>query len=119
MRPARRPPAWAGQSFGHSPRPIGQNGLGLPRERRAMPQAPIWERDGTLGAIERLLSEAQEGRGRSLFIVAEAGLGKTTMVERAYNAPAGSFRIGVGRGDAAESSLPFGTIDQALRGLGF
>src|SRR6266513_3041959 len=84
-----------------------------------MPQAAIWERDGTLGAIERLLSAAQEGRGRSLFIVGEAGLGKTTMIDRAQHGVAGSFRIGIGRGDAAESSLPFGIIDQALRGLGF
>src|SRR6266571_6576890 len=84
-----------------------------------MPQAPIWERDGTLGAIERLLSAAQEGRGRSLFIVGEPGLGKTTMIDRAQQGVAGSFRIGIGRGDAAESSLPFGVIDQALRGLGF
>src|SRR6266480_4382083 len=84
-----------------------------------MPQAPIWERDGTLGAIERLLSAAQEGRGRSLFIVGEAGLGKTTMIDRAQQGVAGSFRIGIGRGDASESSLPFGIIDQALRGLGF
>src|SRR6266576_4790347 len=84
-----------------------------------MPQAPIWERDGTLGAIERLLSAAQKGGGRSLFIVGEAGLGKTTMIDRAQQGVAGSFRIGIGRGDAAESSLPFGIIDQALRGLGF
>ena len=84
-----------------------------------MPQAQIWERDGTLAAIERLLSEAREGRGRSLFIVGEAGLGKTTMVERASAATRDQFRITIGRGDAAESSLPFGVIDQALRGLGF
>ncbi len=84
-----------------------------------MPQAQIWERDGTLGAIDRLLSEAREGRGRSLFIVGEAGLGKTTMVERASAAGRDQFRISIGRGDAAESSLPFGVIDQALRGLGF
>jgi DNA-binding CsgD family transcriptional regulator len=84
-----------------------------------MPQAQIWERDATLGAIERLLSEAHEGRGRSLFIVGEAGLGKTTMVERASAAGRDQFRISIGRGDAAESSLPFGVIDQALRGLGF
>src|SRR5712672_2624152 len=84
-----------------------------------MPQAQIWERDGTLGAIERLLSEALKGRGRSLFIVGEAGLGKTTMVERASAAGRDQFRISIGRGDAAESSLPFGVIDQALRGLGF
>jgi DNA-binding CsgD family transcriptional regulator len=84
-----------------------------------MPQAQIWERDAALGAIEHLLSEARQGRGRSLFIVAEAGLGKTTMVERASAAGRDQFRISIGRGDAAESSLPFGVIDQALRGLGF
>ena len=84
-----------------------------------MPQAPIWERDGTLGAIERLLSGAREGRGRSLFIVGEAGLGKTTMLDRARQAATGGFRVSIGSGDAAESSLPFGIIDQALRGLGF
>jgi DNA-binding CsgD family transcriptional regulator len=84
-----------------------------------MPPASIWERDGTLGAIERLLFGAREGRGRSLFIVGEAGLGKTTMIERAQAAATGDFRISIGRGDAAESNLPFGIIDQALRGLGF
>jgi DNA-binding CsgD family transcriptional regulator/predicted negative regulator of RcsB-dependent stress response len=84
-----------------------------------MPQARIWERDGTLAAIERLLSEVRLGQGRSLFIVGEAGLGKTTMVERAHELAGAHFRIGVGRGEAAESSLPFGTIDQALRALGF
>ena len=84
-----------------------------------MPQAQIWERDATLGAIEHLLSEAREGHGRSLFIVGEAGLGKTTMLERASAAGRDQFRISIGRADAAESSLPFGVIDQALRGLGF
>src|SRR5712692_7338331 len=84
-----------------------------------MPQAQIWERDETLQVIDRLLSEAREGRGQSLFIVGEAGLGKTTMVERASATGRDHFRISIGRGDAAESSLPFGVIDQALRGLGF
>ncbi|TMC31858.1 MAG: hypothetical protein E6J32_02085 [Chloroflexi bacterium] len=84
-----------------------------------MPPARIWERDATVGEIERLLAEARQGFGRSLFIVGEAGLGKTTMLERATAAGRGQFEIGVGRADAAESTLPFGTIDQALRRLGF
>src|SRR5256712_7204050 len=84
-----------------------------------MPQLQIWEREGTLKAIDGLVSEALRGRGRSLFIVGEAGLGKTTMVERARAGSGGHFKISIGRGDAAESSLPFGIIDQALRGLGF
>ncbi|HEV3096857.1 MAG TPA: ATP-binding protein, partial [Candidatus Dormibacteraeota bacterium] len=84
-----------------------------------MPPAHIWERDATVGTIERLLGEARQGFGRSLFIVGEAGLGKTTMLERAFAAGRGQFQISAGRGDAAESTLPFGIIDQALRGLGF
>src|SRR6202521_3769710 len=104
--------------------PLRQGGSGLPdglglAGREGMPQAQIWERDATLGAIEHLLSEAREGHGRSLFIVGEAGPGKTTMLERASAAGRDQFRISIGRGDAAESSLPFGVIDQALRGLGF
>ena len=84
-----------------------------------MPPAHIWERDATVGTIERLLAEARQGQGRSLFIVGEAGLGKTTMLERASAIARGQFQISIGRGDAAESTLPFGIIDQALRGLGF
>jgi len=84
-----------------------------------MSPAHIWERDATVGTIERLLAEARQGLGRSLFIVGEAGLGKTTMLERASAAGRGQFQISAGRGDAAESTLPFGIIDQALRGLGF
>ena len=87
--------------------------------REAIAPAQIWERDATVGTIERLLAEARQGLGRSLFIVGEAGLGKTTMLERASDLGHGLFQISVGRGDAAESTLPFGIIDQALRGLGF
>jgi DNA-binding NarL/FixJ family response regulator len=84
-----------------------------------MAPAQIWERDATVGTIERLLTEAGQSHGRSLFIVGEAGLGKTTMLERASAIARGQFEISIGRGDAAESTLPFGIIDQALRGLGF
>jgi len=84
-----------------------------------MPPAQIWERDATVGTIEHVLAEARQGLGRSLFIVGEAGLGKTTMLERASTIGRAHFQISVGRGDAAESTLPFGIIDQALRGLGF
>ena len=84
-----------------------------------MPPVQLWERDATVATIERLLAEACQGQGRSLFIVGEAGLGKTTMLEQASAIGRGQFQISTGRGDAAESTLPFGIIDQALRGLGF
>jgi DNA-binding NarL/FixJ family response regulator len=81
--------------------------------------ARIWERDGTLAAIGQLLSDAEASHGRSLLIVGEAGLGKTTMVEQAQELALGHFQVGIGRGDASESTLPFGILDQALRAVGF
>jgi ATP/maltotriose-dependent transcriptional regulator MalT len=84
-----------------------------------MSPARIWERDGTLAAIGQLLSEARESHGGSLFVVGQAGLGKTTMLERAQATAVGHFQVGIGRGDASEATLPFGIVDQALRGLGF
>jgi DNA-binding CsgD family transcriptional regulator len=84
-----------------------------------MSPARIWERDGTLTAIGQLLSDARESHGGSLFIVGQAGLGKTTMVERAQVLAGDQFRVGIGRGDASEATLPFGIVDQALGALGF
>ncbi len=80
--------------------------------------APIWEREGPLSAIGRLLDGARSGHGGSLFIIGEAGLGKTTLVDQARALAGSAFRVGVGRGDAAESTLPFGILDQALGPLG-
>src|SRR5438132_5556103 len=119
LRATQSEGAWSRRDTGLLRQPGSQGATIARREGRAMPQARVWERDATLAAIDRLLAEAREGQGRSLFIVGEAGLGKTTMAERARSEASGSFRVGVGRGDAAESTLPFGMIDQALRGLGF
>jgi DNA-binding CsgD family transcriptional regulator/Tfp pilus assembly protein PilF len=72
------------------------------------------ERGDTLGAMERLLHDAGEGRGGALFVVGPAGLGKTTVLEHAITMAGTRFAIGVGRGDQVESVLPFGLIGQAL-----
>jgi DNA-binding CsgD family transcriptional regulator len=85
-----------------------------------MSQPRIWERAEAVAAVQGLLTDARGGQGRSLFIVGEAGLGKTTMLERAQAlATESGLRLGIGRGDAAESNLPFGIMDQALRMLGY
>lgn len=74
----------------------------------------ITERSGVMGSVRRLLESAAHGHGGALFIVGEAGIGKTTMVEYALTLAEGRFRIGVGRGDRVEAVLPFGLIGQAL-----
>ncbi len=72
------------------------------------------ERGDVLGALDRLLQDAGEGRGGALFIVGPAGLGKTTVLERAITTVGAQFSVGVGRGDQVEAVLPFGLIGQAL-----
>ncbi|HEX5349012.1 MAG TPA: AAA family ATPase [Pseudonocardiaceae bacterium] len=72
------------------------------------------ERGDVLGAVDQLLQNAGEGRGGALFVVGPAGLGKTTVLERAIGTAGTRFAIGVGRGDQVESVLPFGLIGQAL-----
>jgi DNA-binding CsgD family transcriptional regulator len=72
------------------------------------------ERADALGALERLVGEACEGRGGALFVVGPAGLGKTTLLEHAITVAKPRFAVGVGRGDRVEAVLPFGLIGQAL-----
>ena len=43
--------------------------------------AVMVERDAVLAAVRGLIGEALEGRGGALFVVGEAGLGKTTVLE--------------------------------------
>lgn len=76
--------------------------------------AGMLERGDTLGALERLLDDASEGRGGALFIIEPAGLGKTSVLEYAIAAAKPRFVVGVGRGDRVEALLPFGLIGQAL-----
>ncbi len=79
--------------------------------------AGLLERERVLAAIERRLDQAAEGRGGVLFLIGEAGLGKTTTLEAAIERSRRRFRVGVGRADALEARLPFGILAQALSPL--
>jgi hypothetical protein len=78
---------------------------------------PLIERDAPLDAIRQLLARAATGRGGALFVIGEAGLGKTSVLAWAVDAARGVFRIGTGRADVAEAILPFGILEQALKPL--
>jgi len=77
----------------------------------------MYERDGVLAAIGLVLERARSREGRTLFVIGEAGLGKTSVLLRAREMAEG-FATGVGRGQAMEATLPFGIISEALRSLG-
>ncbi len=79
--------------------------------------AGLLERERVLAAIKRRLDQAADGRGGVLFLVGDAGLGKTTMLEAAIEQGRRRFRVGIGRADALEARLPFGILAQALSPL--
>src|SRR5260370_18579844 len=70
-----------------------------------------------MAAIALVLERARAGQGQALLVIAEAGLGKTSVLERAREQAAG-FTVGVGRGQAIEATLHFGIVSEALRGVG-
>ena len=79
--------------------------------------APLTEREATVRALQELLDEAVAGRGRALFVLGEAGLGKTTLLDHTVGLAAGRLSVGIGRADVAEAALPFGLLGQALEPL--
>ncbi|MGH3603813.1 MAG: ATP-binding protein [Pseudonocardiaceae bacterium] len=76
------------------------------------------EREALLAAITGLLDGVRAGRGAALFVVGEAGLGKTTSLSQARMLAAPAVRVGLGRGDVMETSLPFGVLAAALGAAG-
>jgi ATP/maltotriose-dependent transcriptional regulator MalT len=80
--------------------------------------AGLLEREGTMDAAARLLGQASAGQGGTLFVLAEPGLGKTSALDSACRNAKDDFSIGLARGDAMETALPFGLISQALSALG-
>jgi DNA-binding CsgD family transcriptional regulator len=75
------------------------------------------EREGALARVRALLESAVSGRGRALFVLGEAGLGKTALLEHSVELAGGRMDVGIGRADVAEAALPFGLLDQALEPL--
>jgi len=65
-----------------------------------------------------LLEAARAGRAGTLFVLAEPGLGKTSVLDGACLHAKDEFAIGLAKGDAMETALPFGFLSQALSALG-
>lgn len=72
------------------------------------------ERETAQTAVARLISGARAGRGGTLFVVGEAGLGKTTILDQARELACPDVRIGCGCGDVTEAALPFGLFAAVL-----
>src|SRR5512141_273167 len=79
---------------------------------------PLWERGGVSEVVAEVLAAARAGHGGVLFVEGEPGLGKSSILESARQMAQPDLRVGLGQGDAMETSLPFGVLDQALTALG-
>ncbi|MFI5915063.1 LuxR C-terminal-related transcriptional regulator [Dactylosporangium sp. NPDC051541] len=78
------------------------------------------ERSAVAAATDRLLADAGAGRGRALYVLGDAGLGKTASVNAACAAAAqAGFRVVLATADPMESMLPFGLMYQSVRALGW
>ena len=79
----------------------------------------LLERDVIVASAAELLDRVGSGGAGALFLVGEAGLGKTSVIgwacQRAVEA---GLTVGVGRGHTLESGLPFGVLVQTFDGVG-
>lgn len=79
----------------------------------------LLERDGALGAVVGALDDVREGSGAAVFVVAGAGMGKTSVLGAGRRAAGDvGFRVAAAVGSGMETGLPFGLIGQAIVALG-
>ncbi len=77
----------------------------------------LHERDRALHLVRTACASAGAGGPSVVFLVANAGLGKTSVLGEAI-AGAGTLRVGSAAGVVAEVGLPFALVATALAGLG-
>jgi DNA-binding CsgD family transcriptional regulator/uncharacterized protein HemY len=74
----------------------------------------LWARDEERAEIDRLLDSARAGRGASLVLRGEPGIGKSALLAHA-RARAGGMTVLSAAGAESESALAYATLHQLLR----
>ena len=77
----------------------------------------LWERDRELDAATDALCAARQGRGGTLFVLGDAGLGKTSLLDQISRTGA-ELLVVRARCDPMETALPFALLSQIVQGLG-
>ncbi len=78
----------------------------------------LWERDQQLAAAGATLDAARDGHGRALFVLGEAGLGKTSLLDRVCAQGGPDVVVARAYCDPMETALPFGVVWQIVHSLG-
>jgi DNA-binding CsgD family transcriptional regulator len=86
-----------------------------PSPTKALLCPTVIARDRELGTIEAALDHARAGRGQALFLIGEAGIGKSRLAREASTAAEGAGML-VLRGRAVQSAspIPFRPLAEAL-----
>lgn len=78
----------------------------------------LWERDQHLSAAAARIAGAQESRGGALFVLGEAGLGKTSLLDEICRQADEDLLITRARCDPMETSVALGMLYEVVNGLG-
>src|SRR5437660_7119599 len=86
-----------------------------PRVNPAQPAPTLVGRGPELATMAAALSDADAGRGRTVFVVGESGIGKTHLVTTlADQASWRGFTVAVGRAYPVERGVPYAVFSDAL-----
>ncbi len=85
------------------------------REHYVTAVLPLIGRATELARLRCVLTEARTGRGRTLFLSGEGGVGKTRLLlEAAAQAEADEWRVVIGRSYAVETGIPYALFSDAF-----
>ncbi|HEY2898058.1 MAG TPA: ATP-binding protein, partial [Gemmatimonadaceae bacterium] len=99
-----------------APRGVHMASSDLPQSAQApLAPFPLVGRAAELGVLHSLLDDAEKGRGRTVFLSGEPGIGKTRLSEElAREATRRNWVVAVGRAYAVESGVPYAPFADAL-----
>ena len=85
------------------------------RPRNRPPSLTVVGRSVELSALTAALNDADAGRGRTVFVVGESGIGKTHLVSAfAEQAAQRGFTVATGRAYPVETGVPYAVFADAL-----
>src|SRR3954454_11875182 len=86
-------------------------------EARHAPGEGLLERDREGAALDRLINEAEEGRGHVALIEGPAGIGKTRLLAETRERAAGRMTVLTARCSQLERDFSFGAVRQLFEGV--
>src|SRR5262245_49323957 len=80
--------------------------------------SPLVGRAQEISALTSALNAADSGRGRTIFLLGESGVGKTRLLSAiAEQAAHRGFTVAIGRGYPVETGVPYAVFSDALLGV--